>query len=151
MGHLFSNGPYVVGDERDLIGARTNYREADRVYMYEVNATRRQVQKLFLKVTDRSRKLETKPEFYNTMFNNCTNNIVSHTYRLTPEPINPWDPRIAIPGYSARFAYAMGLIGSEGQPFRELQSECRIDEIAKRAGITESFSRDIRAGMAFDR
>ena len=135
---------YVVGDERDLIGARTNMRQSDRVYMYRVNATPEEVQKLFVEISDRSSVLHDKPEFYNTMLNNCTNNIVSHTYKLTPEPINPMDPRIAIPGYSARFAYAMGLIGNNQQPFSELQDQCRIDEIAKRAGITESFSTDIR-------
>jgi len=142
---------YVVGDERDLIGVRTNIREADRVYMYRVNATPEQVRKLFLEVADRARKLETEPEFYNTMLNNCTNNIVSHTYKLTPEPINPLDPRIAIPGYSARFAYAMELIGNQEQSFAELQAQCRIDEVAKRAGITVNFSLDIRSGLVSDR
>lgn len=137
---------YVVGDERDLIGARTNMRKSDRVYMYKVNATPEEVQKLFTEIAERSGKLQRQPEFYNTMLNNCTNNIVSHTYKLTPEPINPLDPRIAIPGYSARFAYQMGLIGNREQPFDLLQTQCRIDEIAKLAGISPTFSTDIRPG-----
>lgn len=136
----------VVGDERDLIGVRTIHRPDDRVFMYRVNATAQESQALFLKFAQRIEKLRAAPRFYNTLVDNCANGIVRLTYELTPEPINWLDPRIVLPGYSAKFGFEKGLIGDRknGQTFDELQGKSRIDEIARRVGITESFSNDIR-------
>ncbi|MCP4783622.1 MAG: hypothetical protein GY903_15765 [Fuerstiella sp.] len=79
--------------------------------------------------------------------NNCTNGIVRHTYTLTPKPINWLDPRIVLPGFADRFAFENDLLSkSPGQTFGELQTQCRIDQIARDAGISESFSEDIRTG-----
>lgn len=136
----------IVGDEGDLIGVRTVHRPSDRVYLYRINATPRQSQKLFLNFARRIQKLNQSPRFYSTLVDNCANGIVRLTYELTPEPINWLDPRIVLPGYSARFGFDKGLIGDRknGQTFEQLQQESRIDEIARKAGISESFSKDIR-------
>ena len=135
---------YVIGDERDLIGVRTNIRKHDRVYMYPVNATPEQAQSLFLDIANRVNALNRQPQFYNTFLNNCTNSIVLHTYRLTPEPINWLDPRIVLPGYSDRFAFQQQLIGQGESSIAELRRERRIDQRAQRAGLTDTFSADIR-------
>jgi Domain of unknown function (DUF4105) len=135
---------YVIGDERDVIGVRTNVRESDWVHMYRVNATPDQVQDLFDEVASRLNGLRAKPEFYHTFLNNCTNAIVMHTYKLTPEPINWLDIRIVMPGFSDRYAAAHGLIGEPGQSFDDLQSKSRIDTIARHVGLTDEFSTRIR-------
>jgi Domain of unknown function (DUF4105) len=136
---------YVVGDERDIIGVRTVMRKEDRVHMYRVNATPQDVQQLFVDVAQRINKLADQPEFYHTLLNNCTNGIVFHTYDLTPEPINWLDPRIVIAGYSDRFAFSQRLIGDGQQSFEQLRAESRIDERAKRIGLTPEFSAGLRA------
>ena len=135
---------YVIADERDEIGARTVFRPDDRVYMYPVNANPRQVQQLFKDIAARMQQLKHAPEFYHSLLNNCTNNIVRHTYKLTPQPINWLDPRIVAPGYADRFAFSTQLIGNEADTFESLQRRCRIDTIAREAGITSQFSADIR-------
>ena len=135
---------YVIGDERDLIGVRTVMRPNDRVFMYETNATPEQVQSLFVEIAERANQLAERPEFYNTFVNNCTNNIVRHTYKLTPKPINWLDPRIVLPGYSDRFAFEKGLVGKQNQSFDELPETSRIDEKARAEGITGDFSAAIR-------
>ena len=135
---------YVIGDERDLIGVRTVMRPNDRVYMYPTNASKKQAQDLFVEIAQRANKLRKHPEFYNSFLNNCANNLVSHAYKLTPEPINWMDPLALIPGYTDRFALANGLIGEPGQSFDELSTQSRIDEIAREVGITENFSMAIR-------
>ena len=141
---------YVVADERDLIGLRTVYRPNDRVYMYRVNATVGDVQKLFRSFAASIQEIREYPEFYNTATNNCTNRIVQHTYDVTPKPINWLDPRIVLPGFSDRFAYSHKLIGAHdnGESFAQLRARSRIDQRAKDVGITESFSQDIRNGMS---
>ena len=136
---------YVVADERDEIGARTVLRPDDRVFMFPCNASPKQVQQLFVDIADRMQQLNAAPEFYHSLLNNCTNGIVRHTYTLTPQPINWLDPRIVLPGFADRFAFANDLLStSPAQTFGELQIQCRIDQIARRAGISERFSKDIR-------
>ena len=135
---------YVVGAELDLIGVRTVMRPEDRVWMYPINTDAQSVQSLFVDIATRVNSLAKHPEFYSTFFNNCTNNIVASTYDLTEEPINAWDPRIVLPGYSARFAYANGLIGTAGESFEQLSERCRIDVLAREHGLNAGFSRAIR-------
>ena len=135
---------YVIGDERDLIGVRTVMRPNDRVYMYPTNANAKQAQDLFVEIAERANKLREQPEFYNSFLNNCSNNLVSHAYKLTPEPVNWMDPFALIPGYNDRFALVNGLIGERGESFEELSTRSRIDELAREVGITEDFSLAIR-------
>lgn len=139
---------YVISDERDIVGARTNVRTEDRVHMYRVNATKEQARELFLDIAERVNGLTVQPEFYHTFLNNCTNSIVRHTYKFTPEPINWLDPRIVMPGYSDRFAFEKKLIGDFAtESFESYKSRSRIDEIAREIGLSDSFSSDIRSRL----
>jgi hypothetical protein len=135
---------YVFGDERDLIGVRTVMRPEDRIYMYPVNATPYEVQKLFRSITSRTNQIFDRPEFYHTLLNNCMNGILRHTSRMTPEEISWFDPNIVLPGYSDRFAYRLGIIGDADQSFDELKEACRIDGRARTHGIRDGFSKAIR-------
>ena len=137
---------HVIGDERDLIGVRTVYRPDDRVYLYRVNATPAQAQQLFSEFADRIQKLQASPQFYHTLLNNCANGITGLTYELTPEPINWLDSRIVLPGHAGQFAWESGLVGdrASGQTFEQLEALSRIDERARKVGITDTFSEDIR-------
>jgi len=135
---------YIFGDERDLIGVRTVMRPDDRVFMYPVNATPAQVQQLFQSIANRTNQIYDRPEFYHTLLNNCMNGILRHTAELTPEEISWFDPSIILPGYSDRFAYNKGIIGSADQSFEDLKQACRIDQRAREHGIREGFSKAIR-------
>jgi len=135
---------YVIGDELDLIGVRTVMRPEDRVWMFPLNTDAESTQGLFVDIADRMNALAQQPEFYGTFTNNCTNNIVGHTYGLTEEPINAWDLRIVLPGYSARFAFENALIGGAGESFEQLSDRCRIDPLARQHGLKAGFSQAIR-------
>ena len=135
---------YVIGDELDLIGVRTVMRPQDRVWMFPINSDSKSVQMLFVDIAQRMNQLAEQPEFYSTFFNNCTNNIVVHTYELTAEPINAWDSRIVLPGYSGRFAYEQALIGRAGESYEQLLERCRIDLKARQHGLKTGFSQAIR-------
>jgi len=136
---------HVIGDERDLIGVRTVHRSDDRVWLYRLNATPQQVQQLFIRFTDRINGLESAPEFYHTLLNNCANGITRQTYELTAEPINWLDPRIVLPGFSDQFAFENGLIENpQNETFEQLKLSSRIDLRARVSGITRDFSADIR-------
>ncbi len=136
----------VVGDERDLIGARTILRPDDRVYLYRIHAKPENVQALFDRFVSQMQMLEANPQFYNTLTNNCTNSIVQRAYTLTPQSIHWLNPRIALPGHSASLAFDLGLIGDKagGQTLAELHARARIDPLARRIGFADDFSIRLR-------
>jgi len=74
---------YVVADERDVLGLRTNLRR-DPVYLYPVKTTREQMRRVFVEMLGRANRLAAAPEFYNTLTNNCTSNLVSHFGTVAP-------------------------------------------------------------------
>jgi hypothetical protein len=134
---------YVVGDERDLIELRTNYRR-DPVYLYPVRAPRKRLEQMFVGMLRRANRLREKPEFYNTLTNTCTTNIVRHVNELVPGRV-PWSYKVLLPGYSDELAYSLGLIDTD-LPFPEAKRHFRINDDALRAGGREDFSRRIRQG-----
>jgi hypothetical protein len=68
---------YVVGDERDIVGVRTNYRKED-VYLYHILTSPENARRLFLVYMDRINKLADHAEFYHLLSNSCTINIVRY-------------------------------------------------------------------------
>jgi hypothetical protein len=139
---------YVIADERDVIGLRTNFRR-DPVYLYPVKSTREQMRRMFLDMVGRANKLAVDPEFYNTLTNNCTSNIVAHVNTLAPAAI-PFSYKTVFPAYSDSLAYDLGLIPTD-QPFEKVQAAHRIDLAAQRAPVGPDFSQSIRARMAQSR
>lgn len=132
---------YVLGDERDLIGLRTNHRRND-VYLYETRATPEQSRKMLYDVLARVNKLRDRPEFYNVITNNCTTNIVNHVNHLSPGRIK-YDYRILLPGLSDRVAYEAGLLKT-AHTFDETRQAARITDVAYRAREADNFSQQIR-------
>ncbi len=132
---------YVLGDERDLIQLRANH-ELDSVYVYRTTATPEQSRELFLDVMGRINKLAAKPEFYNTLTNNCTTNIRDHINQIRPNRV-PYDYRVLLPGYSDRLAYELGLLDTD-LPFEQLKQRARVNYLAYQHRESADFSRKIR-------
>ncbi len=99
---------YVIADERDVLPLRAIHRK-DPVYLYPVQADKDAVRALFVSMLTRAETLRTNPEFYNTLTNTCTTNIIGHVNELVPGR-TPWDIRILFPNYSDQYAYELGLI-----------------------------------------
>lgn len=132
---------YVVADERDAILRRTKHRGVD-VYVYRTIATPEQSRELFLDVMQRVNELAEVPEFYDTLSNNCTTNIVRHLNRRRPGRI-PYDVRVLLPGFSDGLAYELGLLDTS-LPFEEARRRARVTELANRAADAPDFSSRIR-------
>jgi len=132
---------YVVGDEHDLIGLRTNYRLND-VYVYRANATPAQARALFLDVMGRVNKLAREPEFYNTITNNCTSNIARHINDLAPGKV-PYDVRVFLTGNADQLAYELGLLKTDAS-FEETRLHARVNELAYIHRESPDFSTQIR-------
>lgn len=132
---------YVVADERDVIVRRTKHRDAD-VFIYRTIATPEQSRELFMDVMRRVNELAEVPEFYDTLSNNCTTNIVRHLNRLRPGRI-PYDIRVLLPGYSDVLAYEVGLLDTS-LPFDETRRRARVTDIANQSADSPNFSTRIR-------
>ncbi len=132
---------YVVADEKDLIGSRTKHRDI-QVYIYPTVATPEQSQALFVDVMERVNQLALKPEFYNTLTNNCTTNIKNHVNRLAGNRIK-YDWRVLLPSYSAKYAYDLGLLDNS-IPFEDLQSLSLVNDLSNEYLETADYSTRIR-------
>lgn len=134
---------YVVGDERDLIHLRANHRR-DEVYIYRVKATPEQAQRMFVSMMKRANKLAREPEFYNTITNNCTTNVVWHVNELSPNLIR-YGSEVLLPAHSPKLAYSLGLIENPlNKSFEEIRAAARVTEQAYRHRDDPDFSNAIR-------
>ena len=132
---------YVVADERDAILRRTKHRGAE-VYVYRTIATPEQSRELFMDVMHRVNQLAEVPEFYDTLSNNCTTNIVRHLNRLRPGRV-PYDVRVLLPGFSDGLAYELGLLDTS-LSFAETRRRARVTDIANRSADSADLSVRIR-------
>jgi hypothetical protein len=110
--------------------------------LYPGRATPAQVQNLLVDMLERANKLQRAPEFYDTLTNNCTTNIVRHINKLRPGQI-PIDLRVVLPGHSDHMAYNLGLLNVEG-PFEEVRANAKINLLAELYENAPDFSKKIR-------
>jgi hypothetical protein len=133
---------YVAADERDLIGVRTDIRK-ERVYLYPLDAPLDIARVVLTGYLDRIEKLNEHPEFYHTLFNNCTTNIIRHAQAAHPKIGYHW--KILLSGYADHYAYEQGLLNDDGLGFDELKRKCLIRR-PPGATIGADFSHQIRDG-----
>jgi hypothetical protein len=135
---------YVVGTEADLIGQRAV--RGDTLYLYPSVAAPAQAAELFRDMMTRARDLGERPEFYNTLTNNCVTNLRDHVNRIAPDPL-PWGWGILLPGYSDGWALRHGLLDTDLE-LEGARRRFRADDSARAAlGAGEDFSARIREGM----
>jgi Domain of unknown function (DUF4105) len=132
---------YVVADERDVIKLRSNYRKDD-VFLYPIRTTPERRRRMFVEMLERANGLADHPEFYNTLTNTCTTNIVRHVNTISAGRV-PWSYKVLLPAYSDELAYDLGLIDTT-LPLDEARRRFRINDRAARYADDPAFSRRIR-------
>lgn len=134
---------YIIGTERDLIGRRALH-DGDDVYLYPIATTPDRARRLFREMLVRANAVQDEPEFYHTLWNNCTTNIVDHVNRLVPGRIPP-SIRVLLPGYADALALSLGLI--RGASVEEVRAHYRVNDRARAMAAGDDFSAAIRRGM----
>jgi hypothetical protein len=135
---------YIIADERDLIGLRTNYRSGEEVYLYHTTATADAARAIFLDYLRSANELHARPAFYNALTSNCTTNIRLHA-KAAGSKAAPWDWRLLLNGKSDEFAYQYGRLAGN-LPFAALKEQAHINEAAHAADAAAEFSALIRQG-----
>ncbi|HEX6885845.1 MAG TPA: DUF4105 domain-containing protein [Planctomycetota bacterium] len=134
---------YVVGDERDLVGVRTNVR-GERVRLYRLDVAPEVARALLRSYAARVEHLAVEPAWYNAMTQNCTTSIRLHAAELGRA--HPWDWRILINGKAEELLYLRGQVDTS-LPFAELRARSDVTAAAQAAGDAPDFSARIRAGL----
>jgi hypothetical protein len=134
---------YIVGDERDLLGVRTSYRNPQEdVYVYRLQGPRENLRRFFLDYLKTMNEMRDHPQFYNTLTTNCTTSILLHTRVNQGAP--PWSWKILLSGYVPQYVYELGRLDTS-VPFAELERRARVNDRAHGAERDPAFSQRIRA------
>ena len=134
---------YVVGDERDIVGVRTNHR-GETVYLYRLNASPDKARELLLVYLERINELADRPEFYHLLSNSCTINIIRYLNAAGRK--GRFDIRHLFNGLIDSYLYHSGRVDTT-LPFDELRRRSLINEAAQAADDAPDFSQRIRASL----
>ncbi|QZA77201.1 DUF4105 domain-containing protein [Deefgea tanakiae] len=134
---------YVMGDEQDIVGVRTNHRKED-VFLYPVRVSAEGARALFLIYLERINELAAKPEWYNLLSNNCTLNIVRYANRAGR--VGEFNIRHLLNGWIDTYLYHAGFLDTD-LPFEEFRQRSHINAAAQAAEGDPDFSAKIRAGL----
>lgn len=134
---------YIVADERDLVGLRTNFRHED-VYLYRLNAPLAVVRGTFLDYLATMNALRARPQWYNALTSNCTSNIRDHVRPYAQGSSFDW--RFVLNGQMDELLYERGRIG-EAATFAQSKAQAYVNPLAQAAGDSADFPDRIRAPL----
>lgn len=134
---------YVVADEHDVVGVRTNHR-GETVRLYRTTAKPELAKAILLDYLAEINALHDEPAWYNAATHNCTTTIRHHVRHVAQG--HPFDYRILVNGRLDELGYERGNVETR-LPFEELRERSDIGERARAAERAPDFSRQIRAGL----
>lgn len=121
---------YVWATERDVIGVRTRCRKRSVTHLLEGvvlnTGNERRMLESYLR---RTNEIHENPQWYNTVTNTCTTNIVRHINEVYPGRIPP-ALSVLMPGLSPPFLRRKKLVVYEGNTLREMMRNSIIDDKA---------------------
>ena len=135
---------YVWATERDVIGVRSRCRKYSVTHLFKAvvlgPGNERRMLESYL---NRTNDLANNPEWYNTITNTCTTNIVRHVNEVYPKRV-PRAISILMPGLSPKMLERANLIEMSGT-LEETLAACEIDQKAKEWNGEDDFGDVIRA------
>ena len=134
---------YVVADEREVVGLRTNQR-GEHVFLYRVRMPLDRARAVLVDYLEEVEHLARHPRWYNAFTHNCTTTIRMHLQNVGLARAFNW--RLLANGHLDELMYQRGTIDTS-LPLPELRRRSEITEKAKAAGAAADFSRRIREGL----
>ena len=135
---------YVIGDEADLIASRAALRP-DSVRLYPIAANPATIRLILRDMLEATNALHDRPEFYNTLTNNCTTRLRDHVNDVVPGRI-PHSWKVILPGYADELLERLGLIDAK-LTLDHARRAFEIKAEAIDAFGSPDFSTRIRAGL----
>jgi hypothetical protein len=134
---------YVVGEEHDLVGVRTNHRN-EKVYLYHLNTSADDARRLLLIYLARINEFADRPEWYHLLTNSCTINIIRYANAAGRE--GRFDFRHLLNGLIDSYLYHSGRVDTT-LPYEELRRRSLINDAAQAADDAADFSERIRLSL----
>jgi hypothetical protein len=134
---------YVVGNERDVVGVRTNHRK-ETTYLYRLNTSPEDSRRLLMVYLERINQLADRPEWYNLFSNSCTINIIRYANAAGRE--GRLDIRHVLNGWIDSYLYYSGRVNTT-LSFEELRRRSLINPAAQAAGDAPDFPDRIRKDL----
>ena len=134
---------YILSDERDILGLRTNYRK-EQVYLYRVNISHVRLKKIFIKIIKQASDLQKNPRFYNTLKHNCITTLLADLRQAQGKQYH-FDYRFIMIGYSDKLLYDNNILITGALPFEKLKKLRHINQyVGNDSDAEKDFSRKIR-------
>ncbi len=132
---------YVVADEEDVLKLRAVCRE-DRVFLYPLKVDPEKGRELLVEMLKGANELAANPDFYNTVWNNCTTVIIDRANAVASKRI-PGGLHSFLPGYSDKILHSLGLIEG-GESLDEIRERYHVNDVARRYADHPRFSVMVR-------
>ena len=132
---------YVIATETDVIELRTTHRN-EPVFLYPMDVTPQHAQALLTSMMNQAHRLETEPEFYNTITNSCMSNLAKHVNVVKPGLI-PFGWNTIFPGFSDDLVVELGLLSTESTDIDVIRKSHIINDRALQ-NLSLPFSKRIR-------
>lgn len=136
---------YMIWDEKDLVKLRANYRK-DEVIMYPIKTSKENIKNIFISMLEKADKLTKKPEFYNTITNNCTTSIFKHVNDLRQSTNKEkiwWSIYTFLPSRSDKVIYDLWYIDTNLN-LEDAREYYKINDLSEKYSESEEYSKMIR-------
>lgn len=132
---------YIFATEEDIFALRTNYRHED-LFLYQLTIPREKALLILEDLVLRANKLNQKPEFYNTVTNNCLTGLLPSIRKGVT--VDSWNPVLLFNGFMDKQIYERGgFVHQKGESFDELKKRASIPYDIS-AGNLKAYSQKIR-------
>jgi len=120
---------YVWATEKDAIGVRSRCRKSETHLFEAIILGEGNQCRMLESYLRRTNQLYENPEFYNSLFNNCTTNIASHVNDVYPGRV-PRAIGVILPGLSPKLLKRNNLVKLRGGSIEE---EMKLNQVEERA------------------
>lgn len=134
---------YIAADERDVVLLRANIRK-DKVYAYPVKTSSPENARILLEdMLIRMNTLSTKPDWYNSLFANCTSSIAKHINEIDPGRVPLFSWQLWLTASADELALKKGLLDTD-LSIEEAREKYLVSDKSLEIGDVEGYSQLIR-------
>ena len=99
---------YAIGDERDVVAKRAVFQNHP-VHLYRLKASPAVARAMLVSMLETATELAGDPQFYHTLTNTCTSNLLVNATDLKNRP-RRYDFRLVFPGYADGLGVEVGFV-----------------------------------------
>ena len=115
----------LAGTPEDLYGLRVDHR-GETLYVYRLDMDRRNLRETVLSLFERAAELQLKPQFYNSLYRNCTTGLLP-MLPAVDQHLDSDDIRVMLNGMAAKMLFEKDLIvHREDESFGSLRARSLV-------------------------